>query len=113
MKHIEQAFNDAPPTAAEELRFFYLKHLCAHAGATATTPIHTYYDHNGLSRCVTDRHLARYLRLVASALQLLPGVNPTVGALRCTGATALMQQGRHGLHLIKFIGRWRSDEVFH
>jgi hypothetical protein len=35
----------------------------------------------------------------------------TIGALRATGATALLQ-GKVPLEMIKLVGRWRSDEVF-
>ena len=37
--------------------------------------------------------------------------HPTIGALRCTGATILLEGGIPA-DLIKLLGRWQSDEVF-
>ena len=76
---------------------------------TRDTPIYTYYDQYGLSRNVTDRMMTKFLRTIA--LSVPTDQAPTIGALRCTGATALLE-GKVSSDLIKLLGRWRSDEVF-
>jgi hypothetical protein len=80
-----------------------------HHHAPPTTPLYTYFDNKGIKRNVTDRHLTAHLRFFANTLHL--DVDVTVGALRCTGASALMN-ARKPLYLIQLLGRWRSDEVF-
>jgi hypothetical protein len=77
--------------------------------ASPDTPLYTYFDQAGTSRRITDRALTAHLRIAATLLGL--NVSTTAGALRCTGATALLQ-GKVPLELIKLVGRWRSDEVF-
>ena len=76
---------------------------------TRDTPIYAYYDHYGVSRNVTDRMMTKFLRTIA--LSVPTDQAPTIGALRCTGATALLE-GKVSADLIKLLGRWRSDEVF-
>ena len=85
-----------------------VQHLGIYTNAR-DTPLYVYYDHAGVSRRISDRHLTAHLRIAATLLGLK--VNTTAGALRCTGATALLQ-GKVPLELIKLVGRWRSDEVF-
>lgn len=85
-----------------------IAHLRKH-GATADTPLYVYYDTSGTPRRIADRYLTQQLRIAASLLGLT--VATTAGALRCTGATALLQ-GKVPIELIKLVGRWRSDEVF-
>ena len=53
--------------------------------------------------------MTKYLRAVALSVEV--DRSPTIGALRCTGATALLE-GNIPTSLIKLLGRWRSDEVF-
>jgi hypothetical protein len=83
-------------------------HLREH-NAPPSTPLYTFFDDTGKERRVTDRHLTSHLRFFADALQL--DVDVTVGALRCTGASALMNANKPK-YLIQLLGRWRSDEVF-
>ncbi len=78
-------------------------------GATADTPLYMYYDTAGTPRRIADRYLTQQLSIAASLLGL--NVVTTAGALRCMGATALLQ-GKVPLQLIKLVGRWQSDEVF-
>lgn len=78
-------------------------------GATRDTKLFTYYDAKGVQKRVTDRMLSQHLKLAAHMLGL--DISPNAGALRATGATALLQ-GKVSTGLIKLIGRWRSDEVF-
>jgi hypothetical protein len=68
-----------------------------------------YFDTAGVSRRITDRQLTAHLRIAATLLAL--SKNTSADALRCTGATALLQ-GKVPLELIKLAGCWRSDEVF-
>jgi hypothetical protein len=49
------------------------------------------------------------LRRGATLLEI--DADTTVGALRCTGATAALE-GDIPVAFIKLLGRWRSDEVF-
>ena len=53
--------------------------------------------------------MTKYLKAVALSVEV--DQPPTIGALRCTGATALLE-GNIPTSLIKLLGRWRSDEVF-
>ena len=76
---------------------------------TKDTPLFVYYDEHHTAREITDRLMTNYLRTIA--LSCAPGTAPTIGALRCTGATALLEGGVP-LELIRLMGRWRSDEVF-
>jgi hypothetical protein len=85
-----------------------IAHLRTH-GAIGTTPLYVYYDAEGTARCIADRYLTQQLRIASSLLGL--NVATLAGALRCTGATALLQ-GKVPIELIKLVGRWRSDEVF-
>jgi hypothetical protein len=85
-----------------------VRHLRTHH-ATNSTPLYTYYDTHGATHRVTDRHLTAFLRIAAALLEL--DVITTAGALRCTGASALLE-GKTPVELIKLLGRWRSDEVF-
>ena len=63
----------------------------------------------GSEMCIRDSHLTAFLRIAAALLEL--DVITTAGALRCTGASALLE-GKTPVELIKLLGRWRSDEVF-
>jgi hypothetical protein len=56
-----------------------------------------------------DRYVTAHLRVVGIYLGL--DVTTTAGALRCIGATALLQ-AKVPLELIKLVGRWCSDKVF-
>jgi hypothetical protein len=78
-------------------------------GAPADSPLFTYYDAQGVARRIADRYVTTYLRLSATVVGV--SIPVTVGALRATGATALLQ-GKVPLEMIKLVGRWRSDEVF-
>ena len=53
--------------------------------------------------------MTTYLRQVGTSLSTEQP--PTIGALRCTGATLLLEGGI-AKELIQLLGRWRSDEVF-
>jgi hypothetical protein len=83
-------------------------HLRSH-GAAATTELFWYYDDARVARRIADRYVTNFLKLTASLLG--HEFQTTAGALRCTGATALLE-GQVPIHLIKLVGRWRSDEVF-
>ena len=85
-----------------------VRHLRLHS-ADASTPIFLFYDERRRARKITDRVLTDQLRVTAQSLGL--DVETTVGALRCTGATAALE-GEVPVDVIKLIGRWRSDEVF-
>ena len=83
--------------------------LRRHPATTGDTPIYTYYDKYGAARTITDRLMTTYLRQVG--LSVHTEQSPTIGALRCTGATLLLEGGI-AKELIQLLGRWRSDEVF-
>lgn len=83
--------------------------LRRHPATTGDTPIYTYYDKYGAARTITDRLMTTYLRQVG--LSVPTEQSPTIGALRCTGATLLLEGGI-AKELIQLLGRWRSDEVF-
>ena len=99
----EQATNPVRILAAIVLE------LRSHRETTSNTPIYTYYDKYGVARKVSDRMMTNFLRAIA--LSVPTDKPPTIGALRCTGATALLEGGVP-TDLIKLLGRWRSDEVF-
>jgi hypothetical protein len=80
-----------------------------HHQAAPDTPLYTFHDEQGTCRWVADRYLTNALRIHALALNL--DCEVTIGALRCTGATAMLNS-KFPIELIKLIGRWRSDEVF-
>merc|ERR1712008_41555 len=84
-------------------------HLRQHSATTGATPLYTYYDSYGAARSISDRLMNQYLR--SYTLSCPTAQPPSVGALRCTGATALLE-GAIPTSLIKLLGRWRSDEVF-
>jgi hypothetical protein len=84
-----------------------VRHLRENA-AEAHIPLHTFYDDAGRARAITDKNLTALLRLHATAQGL--DVDVSIGGLRATGATALLNSGT-SVTLIKLIGRWRSDEV--
>ena len=86
-----------------------VKHLRLRTQTNGDTPLFIYYDQWNVGRKVTDRMMTKYLR--ASALSLEVDQLPSISALRCTGATALLE-GNIPTGLIKLLGRWRSDEVF-
>ena len=86
-----------------------VKHLRQSTLTTGNTPLFTYYDQWGVPRKITDRMMTKYLR--ACALSVEVDQLPSISALRCTGATALLE-GDIPTGLIKLLGRWRSDEVF-
>jgi hypothetical protein len=79
-----------------------IAHLRKH-GVTADTPLYVYYDTSDTPRRIADRYLTQQLRIAASLLGLT--VATTAGAIRCTGATALLQ-GKVPIELIKLVGRW-------
>ena len=83
--------------------------LRLHPETTGDTPIYTYYDSYGVSRKISDRMMTTFLR--ALSLVVPTDQHPTIGALRCTGATILLEGGIPA-DLIKLLGRWQSDEVF-
>jgi hypothetical protein len=85
-----------------------VKHLRQHT-TDPDTPLYRFYDKHDQPRRITDHLLTSSLRMCAALLQL--DVDTTVGALRCTGATAALE-GDVPVSLIKLLGRWRSDEVF-
>ena len=85
-----------------------VRHLREH-GATADTPLYTFWDDSGIKRNAADRNLAAFLRLGAASLNL--DCETTAGSLRATGASALLAANTP-IPLIKLMGRWRSDEVF-
>jgi hypothetical protein len=85
-----------------------LQHIRLHT-SHQNTPLHFFWDQQVTQRRTTDRILTAFLRLGAAQLNL--EVACTAGALRCTGATALLKSGISP-EFIKLIGRWRSDEVF-
>jgi hypothetical protein len=87
----------------------HVQHVRLHVPNARDMPLYVYFDQAGTSRRISDRQLTAHLRIAATLLGL--NVNTTAGALRCTGATALLQ-GKVPLELIKLVGRWRSDEVF-
>jgi hypothetical protein len=74
----------------------------------APTPLFIFFK-QGIQHRVTDRMIIKHLRLAGVAVGQ-PNAY-TVGALRNTGARALLQ-AQVPLPMIKLIGRWRSDEVF-
>lgn len=76
---------------------------------TGDTPLYIYYDETNTQRKITDRLMTKYLRGIS--LSVPTAQLPSIGALRCTGATALLEGGVD-TSLIKLLGRWRSDEVF-
>lgn len=80
-----------------------------HFGAGPETRLFVFFDAMGKRRKVTDRILSAHLRLAMANLSL--EAPATAGALRCTGATALLN-AHTPIHLIKLLGRWRSDEAF-
>ena len=82
-------------------------HLNQHA-APPTTPLYVLYLH-GQPHRLTAAMLTSTLRLHAAIHA--PTVCVSTASLRATGATALLAAGT-ALHLIKLVGRWRSDEVF-
>jgi hypothetical protein len=84
-----------------------VEHLRRHR-APPTTPLYSYYQGNMIHQ-VSDRDLTTHLRYFASLLHL--DVDVTAGALRCTGASALLN-AHVPKELIQLIGRWHSDEVF-
>lgn len=84
-----------------------VNHLRGHH-TPSTTPLYSYYD-DDTSHHVSDRDLTAHLRYFASLLHL--DVDVTAGALRCTGASALLN-AHVPKELIQLIGRWHSDEVF-
>lgn len=86
-----------------------VKHLRQYAHTTSETPLFTYYRENDNAYIITDRMMTRYLKAIALSVEV--DKPPTIGALRCTGATALLE-GNIPTSLIKLLGRWRSDEVF-
>lgn len=83
-------------------------HLRQHH-APSDTPLFMFWDAQGTQRRVTDRLLNSFLRMGASLCSI--DARCTAGALRCTGATALLNS-RQPPDIIKLLGRWRSDEVF-
>jgi hypothetical protein len=56
-------------------------HLRVH-DAPASTPIYTYFDAQGVSRCIADRYVTAYLRLATTVVGVTIPI--TVGALRAT-----------------------------
>ena len=85
-----------------------VKHLRDN-NAPSATPLFIYYDKDGKKRKITDRLMTKYLRTTALSLEV--DQLPSIGALRCTGATALLE-GHIPTGMIKLLGRWRSEEVF-
>lgn len=77
--------------------------------ASNNTPLYCFYDAGGTQRRVTDRDITRHLRFFAQCAN--ETVDVTAGALRCTGASALLN-AQVPKELIQLLGRWRSDEVF-
>lgn len=86
-----------------------IRHIRGHTDAP-DTPLFLFWDEHNVQRRVTDRVLTQDLRFGAGLLSL-DNTLCTVGALRCTGATALLNS-QVPPDLIKLVGRWRSDEVF-
>jgi hypothetical protein len=86
-----------------------VKNLRANPNIPPNTPLYSYYTEHGTLNYITDRHMTKYLRAIS--LSVTTEQLPTIGALRCTGATALLE-GNVPVSLIKLLGRWRSDEVF-
>jgi hypothetical protein len=84
-----------------------VRHLRAHQ-MPPQTPLFVFFI-QGIQHRVTDRMITAHLRLAGLVVQQ-PN-DYTVGALRNTGAQALLQ-AKTPLPMIKLIGRWRSDEVF-
>ena len=84
-------------------------HLRQYPETTGDTPLYHFYNERGTACVVSSRMVTTFLRKVAISVEV--DQPPTVGALRCTGATALLE-GRIPTSLIKLLGRWRSDEVF-
>ena len=82
-------------------------HLRQHR-ANSMTPLYSYYN-GGKLHAITDRDLTTHLRYFASLLRL--DVDVTAGALRCTGASALLN-AHVPKELIQLIGHWHSNEVF-
>lgn len=62
----------------------------------------------GQRRAITSTYLTNLLRIHAMAANL--DCDVTIGAMRTTGATALLN-AQTSVTLIKLVGRWRSDEV--
>lgn len=106
---IWQGKTDNPRQCPVRSTIQLVTHLRTH-GASATTPLYTFFRTHGQPRYIADRHITQRLRLHATACGLLE-LNPTVGGLRATGATAMLQSGRISSFLMKLLGRWRSDEV--
>mmetsp|Transcript_1284 Transcript_1284/g.2568 ORF Transcript_1284/g.2568 Transcript_1284/m.2568 type:complete len:293 (+) Transcript_1284:2544-3422(+) len=86
-----------------------VQHLRQFPATTSDTPLYIYYDEYGVPRKITDRMMTKYLRGIS--LSVPTSQEPSIGALRCTGATILLEGGVP-TDLIKLLGRWRSDEVF-
>ena len=99
---------DQPHACPRRALLRRVRHLRRHR-PPGSTPLHCFYDTAGVARAITAPVVSRFLQLGASLAGL--NVRATPGALRTTGATALMISGVPIDH-IKLIGRWRSDEVF-
>ncbi len=78
--------------------------------ASHDIPLYVYYDEHNTPCRIADRYITEFLRISAQMVGMVD-VTTTAGALRCTGATALLQ-AKVPVDLIKLVGRWRSDEVF-
>jgi hypothetical protein len=85
-----------------------VRHLRTHL-APPDTPIFAFFDATRRQLAVSDRMITHYLRKAADGTPF-PG-NYTVGALRNSGAQALLEAGVPKA-MIQPIGRWRSDEIF-
>jgi hypothetical protein len=85
-----------------------VRHLRTHL-APPDTPIFAFFDATRRQLAVSDRMITHYLRKAADGTPF-PG-NYTVGALRNSGAQALLEAGVPKA-MIQLIGRWRSDEIF-
>lgn len=86
-----------------------LRSLRSDPNLPADTPLYCYVNEQGSLLQITDRQMTQYLRAIALSVETEQ--LPSIGALRCTGATALLE-GNVPVSLIKLLGRWRSDEVF-
>lgn len=96
-----------PDTCPVECALRRLRHL-QHNGARPTTPLFVFY-HTGLPLRLSSRILTATLRVHADIRA--PHAHISAAGIRATAATALLS-GRVPIHLIKLLGRWRSDEVF-
>ena len=88
-------------------------HLKIHH-ASATTPLHVYYDDNGRKRSVSSAMITSLLRSAALTIPGYAGVNPdniAARSLRSSGAMALLLGGVDP-DKIRILGRWRSDAMF-